>query len=146
MDDMRPNGFFPYINALPYIEEIAEATQARILALLMHWEGTAPWAPPYVWPPYGGEQAFNELRDALHRQGHLLGVYCSGFGWTYQSNLTDYNRIDEWNSGAVKEAMCAGPDGQIAISNICTGQRSGYDLCPASEKAREIPGFALKML
>ena len=138
MDEMRPNGFFPYINALPYIEEIAEATQARILALLMHWEGTAPWAPPYVWPPYGGEQAFNELRDALHRQGHLLGVYCSGFGWTYQSNLTDYNRIDEWNSGAVKEAMCAGPDGQIASSNICTGQRSGYDLCPASEKARKI--------
>ena len=34
--------------------------------------------------------------------------------------------------------MCAGPDGKVAISRICTGQRKGYDICPASEVGREI--------
>ena len=34
--------------------------------------------------------------------------------------------------------MCAGPDGKVAISRICTGQRKGYDICPASPVGREI--------
>jgi len=34
--------------------------------------------------------------------------------------------------------MCAAPDGSIGISRICTAQRRGYDLCPASERGREI--------
>ena len=138
MDEMKPNALFPYVNVLPYIDEISGITDSRVMALLMHWEGTAPWAPPYVWPPFGGVDEFNKLRDALHERGHLLGVYCSGFGWTYKSNLNDYNRIAEWNSGAVEAAMCAAPGGKVHISKICTGQRSGYDLCPASDKAKEI--------
>ena len=137
-DEMNPNALFPYMNAMPLVEEIAKETNSRVMALLMHWEGTAPWAPPYVWPPYGGAEEFNKFRDALHDKGHLLGVYCSGFGWTYKSNLTDYNRTHEWESGEVESAMCAGPDGKVGISRICTDQRSGYDLCPASDKAKEI--------
>ena len=138
MDKMEPNSLFPYVNALPLIDEISAKTDSKVMALLMHWEGTAPWAPPYVWPPYGGSEALFEFRDKLHEKGHLLGVYCSGFGWTYESNLIDYNRREEWHSGSVESAMCAGPDGKVAISRICTGQRSGYDLCPASDKAKEI--------
>ena len=34
--------------------------------------------------------------------------------------------------------MCAGPDGQVQISTICTMQRSGYDICPASDIGRDI--------
>lgn len=137
MDEMTPNALFPYMQAMPIIEEIARETQTRIMVLLMHWEGTAPWAPPYVWPPYGGEASFHEFLDALHQKGHLLGVYCSGFGWTEQSNL-----IAEYARSAEKEglldAMCAGPDGKVLLSKICTFQRSGYDICPASEKGRKI--------
>ena len=137
MDEMTPNALFPYMQAMPIIEEIARETQTRIMVLLMHWEGTAPWAPPYVWPPYGGEESFNEFLNKLHEKGHLLGVYCSGFGWTEQSNL-----IAEYARSAEKEglldAMCAGPDGKVLLSKICTFQRSGYDICPASEKGRKI--------
>ena len=137
-DEMKPNALFPYINGLHFIDEIAKETQARVMALLMHWEGTAPWAPPYVWPPYGGVDEFNKFRDALHEHGHLLGVYCSGFGWTYKSNLDNYNCVDIWNSGKVESAMCAGPDGKVQMSKICPDQRSGYDLCPASPQAKKI--------
>ena len=139
MDEMSPNAFFPYVNALPMLDEIAEKTGSRLLVLLMHWEGTAPWAPPYVWPPYGGEDAFNAFADALHERGHLLGVYCSGFGFTEQSNLiAEYHKKERLKDETVWKGFCAGPDGHILHSRICTGQRSGYDLCAASETGQAI--------
>lgn len=134
MDEMKPNALFPYINALPVIDRIQNMTGAKVLALLMHWEGTAPWAPPYVWPPYGGEAAFNEFRDALHESGNLLGVYCSGFSYTIDSHVDKYNREEDYEREGLEAAMCAGPDGKVELSRICTGQRTGYDICAASEK------------
>lgn len=139
MDKMDPNGFFPYTNALGAIDEAAKATEMRPLALLMHWEGTAPWAPPYVWPPYGGEKPFYEFRDELHKRGYMLGVYCSGFGYTEHSNLIEeYDNSEHIGRERLKAAMCAGADGVVLKSRICTGQRLGYDICPACEKGAEI--------
>lgn len=135
---MNPNALYPYTNALPLMDEIAEKTDARLLVLLMHWEGTAPWAPPYVWPPFGDPDNFDQYMDALHRRGHLLGVYCSGFGYTINSNLIDYNCEESYQKNGLEAAMCAAPNGEVGISRICTGQRSGYDICPASELGRSI--------
>lgn len=139
MDEMKPNALYPYVNALPLIDEIREATDSKILTLLMHWEGTAPWAPPFVWPPFGGADGFEQFRRALHDRGDLLGVYCSGFGYTIQSNLiSSYNCEKQYADEGLESGMCAGPDGKVAISKICTGQRSGYDICPASETGRKL--------
>lgn len=139
MDDMQPNALYPYMEAMPVIEQLARDMGSKVLVLLMHWEGTAPWAPPYVWPPFGGEEVFGEFVDALHKQGHLIGVYCSGIGWTQQSNLiASYNKEEEFQQRHLEKAMCRAPDGQLPLSRICTGQRSGYDMCPASDITREI--------
>ncbi|MBE6586290.1 MAG: hypothetical protein E7645_07190 [Ruminococcaceae bacterium] len=133
MDDMSPNALYPYTNALPLLDELQKITQSRLLVLLMHWEGTAPWAPPYVWPPYGGVENFNAFKDALHGKNHMLGVYCSGFGYTLQSNLIgEYDCHADYEARGLERGMCAAPDGEIYISKICTAQRSGYDICPAS--------------
>lgn len=147
MDTMTPNALFPYENALPVIDEIAEKTKARLLVLLMHWEGTAPWAPPYVWPPFGGEEMLLNFLEKLHDRKHLLGVYCSGFGFTKQSNLiAEYNCEKKFEENGYEAAMCAAPYGKVELSNICTGQRSGYDICVASEKAKEILDEAYRPL
>lgn len=139
MDEMKPNKFFPYGNALPVIDEFAEKMHSKIMVLLMHWEGTAPWAPPIVWPPYGGEEMFKKFMDDLHDKGHLLGVYCSGLGWTEQSNLiAEYCTNDRIEREKLQGAMCLAPDGSLPHSRICTGQRSGYDICPASKKGKAL--------
>ncbi|MBE6891620.1 MAG: hypothetical protein E7481_06295 [Ruminococcaceae bacterium] len=135
---MNPNKMYPYTNALPIVDEIAKATNSRLLILLMHWEGTAPWAPPYVWPAFGDHENFDKYFEELHSRGHLLGVYCSGFGYTINSNLIDYNCEETYNKNELESGMCAAPNGEVQISRICTGQRSGYDICPASETGREI--------
>ena len=139
MDEMNPNKLFPYMQAMPIVEQLSKTMDCKIMALLMHWEGSAPWAPPYVWPPFGGETVFKEFLEALHRTGNLLGVYCSGIGWTQQSNLiVDYNKEAEFEKNNLKDIMCSAPDGQLPLSNICTGQRSGYDFCPACEATVDI--------
>ena len=138
-DEMKPNKMYPYTNALPALDRIKEACHARLLVLLMHWEGTAPWAPPHVWPPFGDAENFDEFMSTLHASGDMLGVYCSGFGYTLQSNLIEsYSKAEEYEKGELWRGMCAGPDGKVAISNICTDQRSGYDICPASELGRRL--------
>jgi len=137
-DDMSPNPLFPYTNALPILEELRRETESRLMVILMHWEGTAPWAPPFVWPPYGGVEKFNAFKSALHGKGDLLGVYCSGFGYTVKSHLTDYSCEEAYETEGLKPAMCAGPDGKVAISKICTAQRQGYDICPASPLGHDL--------
>lgn len=144
MDKMDPNRLFPYENVRPYVEEFAARTGCRVMVLLMHWEGTAPWAPPYVWPPYGGEEMFDAFMQKLHASGNLLGVYCSGLGFTAQSNLiAEYNCTADIEKRALWRGMTKAPDQTVQYSRICTCQRSGYDLCPASTVGKEILNEAL---
>lgn len=138
--DMTPNCFFPYSNALPYIERYAKLFDSKIMALLMHWEGTAPWAPPYVMPPFGGTEMLNEFAEKLHAQGNLLGVYCSGIGWTQNSgNVRSYSREAEFEEKNLAACMEVGPDQKLRLTPVCCWPiRNGYDMCPACEPVKEI--------
>ena len=133
-DVMDPNAHFPYINVMPEVEKYEKLFGSKIMVLLMHWEGTAPWAPPIVWPPYGGEEEFKKLVDALHERGNVIGVYCSGLGWTIQSHTDPvYNTQELFDSQNLSEEMCLSPAQDLPYSNICRAQRSGYDLCPTRD-------------
>jgi hypothetical protein len=147
MDKMEPNPLFPYKNVLPIFDKIKKETNCRLMSLLMHWEGTAPWAPPYVWPPYGGIDMFNEFRDTLHKNGDLLGVYCSGFGYTLRSTLIDYDCEQKIKDENVLEGVCCSPENKPELGKTCTPyQRYGYDICPASKRGREIINEGFKPL
>ena len=136
--DLTENGLYPYENAIPYLDELAQATEGKVMALIMHWEGSAPWAPPYSWPPYGGEEQFNAFADKLHEKEMLLGVYCSGFGWTQQSNIDpQYHCEEAFQTLRIFDSLCADTDGKTE-STICTAQRKGYDFCPACDQTKEI--------
>lgn len=136
--DLTANGLYPYENAIPYLEEIAAATEGTVMALLMHWEGSAPWAPPYSWPPYGGEDAFGAFADRLHENSMLLGLYCSGFGWTQQSRIDmQYDCGEAFELLHIADGLCVDSDGTLK-SVICSSQRDGYDFCPACAQTKEI--------
>ena len=134
--EMETNLYYPYANMLPIAAEYAEKTGSKVMPLLMHWEGTAPWATPYVWPPFGGEEEFRSFVEKLHAQGNLAGVYCSGIGWTTYSFLNpelDFSdRYDE-------SLMCRTPQGTIEQSKtIGPPIRRGYDMCPVSPRVAEM--------
>jgi hypothetical protein len=99
MDDgtMPPNALFPYTNALPHLDNLSDAFDSKVMSLLMHWEGSAPWAPPYAWPPYGGTKNFDKFVDGLHDKGNYIGLYASGIGYTIRSNTdTTFNMRKEF--------------------------------------------------
>ncbi len=138
--DMSDNKeYFPYSNALPVLEKYARAWDSSLLVLLMHWEGTAPWAPPYVWPPYGGEEMLREFSDSLHNAGHSLGLYCSGLGWTQKSGtLPGYTQEEKFEREGFAQVMEIGPTKELLLSPICGWPiREGYDMCPACRTVRE---------
>lgn len=139
--EMAPNEYFPYRKALPFLDRLRERWNGPLLALLMHWEGTAPWAPPYIWPPYGGEEALGEFTDAMHKAGDRVGLYASGIGWTQQSMLEPgYDCREQFEAEELGNEICTGPRGE-AYSRNCNGAHSirlGYDLCPARDTTARI--------
>jgi hypothetical protein len=142
MGDMTPNELYPYTNALKIISRYNKAFDSKVMALLMHWEGSAPWAPPYVWPPYGGEKNYLEFVKGLHAKGNLAGLYASGIGYTLRSNTdTTYNMYKEYNEKHLEKVMKVAPDGSLATNGVCAGpnaQRLGYDMCPANEFVKNV--------
>ena len=137
MDPSGPNRLFPYNNALPYLDEIGAATGSRILTVLMHWEGTAPWAPPYVWPPLGGEKLLADFGKELHSRNFMLGLYCSGISYTIQSNINDINMQKEYDDKELSRYMCASPTGEI-VSKTCQAQRKSYDMCISQDFTKNV--------
>ncbi len=126
------NCYFPYVNAAPHLERLAEAFDSRILAALMRWDCHAPWAPPYVWPPMGGVDSLLELRDALHSKGHLIGVYGSGTFWTQRSLKNDYSQEGRFEKEGLARFMSRAPDGSLK-PGACKELRDGYCICSACD-------------
>ena len=135
---MGPNEFFPWPNALKYLDDLAEAIDTQLMAFLTYWEGSAPWCPPFIWPPYGGEAPFQAFVDQMHARGHLVGVYGSGLQWTDQSLLCpEYDQTQYRIDHDLTRCMCASPAGELS-SRLCQTIRRGFEMCPACAPTKEI--------
>ncbi len=137
--EMKPNKLYPYDNLLKVVEKFSKRINSKLLVLLMQWESTAPWAPPYMWPPYGGEEQFKNFSKKIHEMGHYLGLYCSGLAWTQQSNVVkSYNKEKEFNDKHLEKEMCVGINQKLEYRRVCVSQVKGYDFCPTSKVLKDI--------
>ncbi len=138
-ENMAPNCYYPFAEGVKYVNDMAERLGCRVMALMMHWEGTAPWSPPFVWPPFGGEEGFAEAVKALHDKGNLVGVYCSGIGWTTESYLIpDYKSENTAPKLDIEPHLCVSSKGELEDVQTLGRIRKAYEICPSQEIAAEI--------
>lgn len=137
--DMSENCYYPYSNILPVADKYSEAFDSRVMALMMHWEGSAPWSNPYVWPPHGDIGDFERTVEELHKNNNLIGLYASGIGITTKSvkdssyDITDRYIGENWN-----EATCRNSKGEeIRVSEL-SFVRDGFEVCPYCEKTVDV--------
>ena len=131
--------YYPYTKATPYMKQLQKDLDSAMMPLLMHWEGTAPWAPPYVWPPYGDFSDFEQYITDMHESGNYIGVYCSGIAWTQRSYLLkNYNREADFERENIRDIVVMGPKGTLDHSWVCMGVGYRHDMCPACEKTKQI--------
>lgn len=137
--DMVENCYYPYSNILPYVDEFAEKLDSRIMPLIMHWEGSAPWANPYIWPPYGDKEDFDKTVKALHKNGHLVGLYASGIGFTTKSvKDSSYENADAYLKEGWDVAACRDrKNNEIPVKGL-SFVRDGYEACPYCELTKTV--------
>lgn len=129
--------YYPYTKATPYLKQLQVDTDSVLMPLLMHWEGTAPWAPPYVWPPYGDFKNFEQFIEDMHNAGNYVGVYCSGISWTQSSILLpSYNRESEFESCGWKDSVIV--DSTQEIKYTWQAIRYSYELCPSCQQTKDV--------
>lgn len=133
------NEFYPYENGMKYIDELSkEFGGAPIMAFLAYWEGSAPWAPPYNWPPFGELESFRRYVKLLHSAGHYIGLYGSGLNWTDKHLLCpEYDMTGYRETHGINGTLCVKPDGSF-YEGACQTIRSGYHMCPGVKETRDI--------
>lgn len=138
-DYFGPNEYFPYINGKKYMDDLRTETGSPIMSLLINWEGSAPWCPPFIWPPYGGEEKLSVFVDAMHESGNYAGLYASGINWTDKSVFCpEYNMTDYRVKNGINDILCQTPDGNLLEEKCVKSIREGYHMCPACEKTKKI--------
>jgi len=135
-EKMTPNCYYPYSNILPVLDRYSEEFDSMVMPLMMHWEGSAPWCTPYIWPPYGDGDDFKYTVEQIHKKGHIVGLYASGLGITTQA-VTDssYTNFDEYENGGWKEVTCKDLNEELIFTDLGF-VRSGYDVCPTCDKVK----------
>ena len=135
--DMCENCYYPYSNILPVVDSLANKLESRIMPLIMHWEGSAPWSNPYIWPPYGDKADFDKTVEELHKKGHLIGLYASGIGFTTKSvKDSKYENADAYLKEGWDVCACRDRKGNEVIVTDLDFVREGYEACAYCDQTK----------
>ena len=139
VDYFGPNEYFPYINGKKYIDDLKSDVASPVMALLINWEGSAPWCPPFIWPPYGGEKPLSDFVEAMHKDGDYVGLYASGINWTDKSVFCpEYDMTKYRLENNIDDILCRDENGELEPEKCVRSVRSGYHMCPSCDETKRI--------
>lgn len=73
---------------------------------------------------FGGVDMFSAFVQKAHKENMLIGLYCSGFGYTLESKLVpEYQKRKEYEEKGLSRYMLADSDGTI-LSTIVLRKES----------------------
>ena len=138
-EDMSENCYYPYSNILPVVDKYGKSFDSKIMALMMHWESSAPWSNPYIWPPYGDVSDFEYTVKELHKKGNMIGLYASGLGITTKSvKDSSYDITDRYTNENWREVTCRNSKGaEIPVTEL-SFVREGFEVCPHCKKTIDV--------
>jgi len=133
--------YVPLTKSIQYLDRYAAIFNSRIMSLICNWEGSAPWAPPFNWPPYGGKDHFIDYIRLMHEHGHLVGLYGSGINWTDTTSLSPaddpFDRTEYRIENKIDNCFSCQYNGQY-METSCSTIRTGGHLCPACDITEKI--------
>ncbi|MDH7570482.1 MAG: DUF6259 domain-containing protein, partial [Armatimonadota bacterium] len=142
-----PEGATDRLTLLPaHVADYQRLVGAPVVAMLMSWEKHGSWVTPDYFPPYGGEDAFKTLTEALRQGGNHSLVFLSGLRWTLRKTRDgmNYNSEALFRERAEKWAI-VGEDGKVQRFGKPDEDVGEYaQICPATPLAREILSGAVQ--
>jgi hypothetical protein len=128
--------YTPATNALPYLEELAQALESPLMPFVYNWEHPGPWVQPDAFPPLGGEEAMREFMTKAKEKGWFPFLYGDSLCWvTWQGN-TDYDGMPYFRSHGGEAAVARRPDGTF-VEDVWPW-RKNYWVCVGTGKGRQM--------
>jgi hypothetical protein len=128
--------YTPATNALPYLEELAQALESPLMPFVYNWEHPGPWVQPDAFPPLGGEEAMREFMTKAKEKGWAPFLYGDSLCWvTWQGN-TDYDGMPYFRSHGGEAAVARRPDGTF-VEDVWPW-RKNYWVCVGTGKGRQM--------
>ncbi len=128
-------------DSISELDMLSERFDTPIMSLLTDWEGSAPWAPPFNWPPFNGETAFKEYIRKMHERRYIVGIYGSGLNWTDSMRKSDPEHTFDMRpyraQHGLDKVFSRYQDG-TPVETACADIRTGAHFCPACGITEEI--------
>ena len=140
-----PGTFFPADAAGKTFARYRRLFRVPLVATAFSWERHGSWIGPEYFPPFGGEQYYQDLAADFAQHGDHLQVYLSGFRWGVRKPVserrdqprryTDYDSTELWEKRG-REATAITAQGDYEFNQ--PPWADNYTLCVGSKKAREL--------
>ena len=118
---------------------------APLVATAFSWERHGSWIGPEYFPPFGGEQYYQDLAADFDQHGDHLQIYLSGFRWGVRKPTserrgkprvyTDYDGTKLWEEQG-REATAITAQGDYEFNQ--PPWADNYTLCAGSDKAQKL--------
>ena len=138
--------FLPYEKCVPLLQEVAQAVEAPLVAVLMSWERGGPWVYPDCFPPVGGDESLTRFAGMARERGWHVGSFCNGTRWVMQHRYNGYDGQEYFEEHGGERSVCVRHDRELWEEHWDTSWRPSYLGCMGQELTKEIAADFVRRL